>query len=176
MTPEQATFLLHEVYLPQIRNEQTTTRRVIEAIPADKGDYKPDPKSKSAMDLARHIASAEVFFMSGIAKGQFNRADAAGAEHAKTPAQLAAWYDENFTKAIEKLAATKPDDLVKTISFAIFSYPAINFAGVMMNHSIHHRGHLSAYLRPMGAKIPSIYGGSADEPVEIPQQTQAQSN
>jgi uncharacterized damage-inducible protein DinB len=35
-----------------------------------------------------------------------------------------------------------------------------------MSHSIHHRGQLSAYLRPMGAKVPSIYGGSADEPFD----------
>ncbi len=168
MTPEQATFLLHEVYLPQIRNEQTTTRRVIEAIPADKGDYKPDPKSMSAMGLAKHIASAEVFFMTGIANGRFDRGDAVIPEDVTTPAQLAAWYDDNFTKAIEKLAATSPDDLVKTITFAVFSNEGIRFAGIMLSHSIHHRGHLSAYLRPMGARIPRIYGGSADEPIEVP--------
>lgn len=175
MTPEQATFLLHEVYLPQIRNEQTTTRRVIEAIPADKGDYRPDPKSMSAMGLAKHIASAEVFFMTGIANGQFDRSEAAIPEDVQTPAQLAAWYDENFTRAAEKLAATKPADLVKTINFAIFSNEGIRFAGIMLSHSIHHRGHLSAYLRPMGAKIPRIYGGSADEPIDT-SAAQAQSH
>jgi len=176
MTPEQATFLLHEVYLPQIRNEQTTTRRVIQAIPADKGDYKPDPKSMSAMDLARHIASAEVFFMSGVAAGKFDRSSAAIGEDVKTPNDLAAWYDENFPKAAEKLAKTNPEDLVKNISFAVFNQPAINFVSVMMNHSIHHRGHLSAYLRPMGAKIPRIYGGSADEPIDTSAQAQAHSH
>ncbi len=169
MTPDQATFLLHEVYLPQIRNEQTTTRRVIEAIPADKGDYKPDPKSMSAMDLAKHIASAEVFFMNGVSHGEFNRADGSVPEHVKTPAQLAAWYDENFTKAVEKLAGTKAPDLTKNMTFAIFTQPAISYVGIMLSHSIHHRGHLSAYLRPMGAKIPRIYGGSADEPIDLSQ-------
>ena len=71
MTPEQATFLLHEVYLPQIRNEHKTTRRVIEAIPADQGEYKPDPKSLGSMQLAKNIASREVFFMMGAATGEF---------------------------------------------------------------------------------------------------------
>ena len=173
MTPEQATFLLHEVYLPQIRNEQTTTRRVIAAVPAGKGDYKPDPKNMSAWELAKHLASSEIFFMSGIANGQFNRADAAIPDSVTTPTELCNWYDDNFTRAAEKLAATKSGDLVKTISFAIFNFPAITYAGLMMNHSVHHRGQLSAYLRPMGAKVPRIYGGSADEPVEIPQ-TQGQ--
>ncbi|PYT13983.1 MAG: hypothetical protein DMG59_18705 [Acidobacteria bacterium] len=42
----------------------------------------------------------------------------------------------------------------------------------MCNHSIHHRGQLSTYLRPMGSNIPRIYGGSADEPMEIPARAQ----
>ncbi len=66
MTPEQAHFLLTEVYLPQIRNEHKTTRRIIEAIPHDQIDYKPDPKAKSALELAKHLASSEIFFMSGV--------------------------------------------------------------------------------------------------------------
>jgi uncharacterized damage-inducible protein DinB len=168
MTPEQATFLLHEVYLPQIRGEHKATRRVIEAIPADQCDYKPDPRSMSAMELAKHIASAEVFFMSGIARGAFDRADGAIPESVKTPAELLAWYDENFAGAVDRLAAVQPDDLAKDITFAIFTRPAVGLAGMSMSHSIHHRGQLSAYLRPMGAKVPRIYGGSADEPLEAP--------
>lgn len=165
MTPEQANFLLHEVYLPQIRNEQKTTRRVIQAMPADKGDYKPDPKSMSAMELARHIASADVFFLVGVANGAFDRANGAIAESVKTPNDLGAWYEENLSKAAEKLAKTKPEDLVKVISFAVFNFPAIHYIGLMVSHSVHHRGQLSAYLRPMGAKVPGIYGPSGDEPV-----------
>jgi uncharacterized damage-inducible protein DinB len=38
----------------------------------------------------------------------------------------------------------------------------------MLFHTIHHRGQLAAYLRPMGAKVPNIYGGSFDEPMEFP--------
>jgi len=168
MTNDQATFLLHEVYLPQIRNEQKTTRRVIEAIPADQPDYKPHEKSMAAMHLAKHIAGSEVFFLTGVATGEFNRANGAIPDSVKTPAELGAWYDENFDIAAEQLARAKPEDLSKTLTFAIFSNPAVSFVGFMMNHSIHHRGQLSAYLRPMGAKVPRIYGGSADEPIEMP--------
>jgi uncharacterized damage-inducible protein DinB len=167
MTPEQATFLLKEVYLPQIHNEHPLTRKIIEAIPADKGDYKPDPKAKTAMELASHLAGSEVFFMTGSANGEFNRADAAIPETVKTPAQLLAWYDENFAKATAKLAACSPQGLLKSINFAIFNLPAINYIGLMLSHSIHHRGQLSTYLRPMGSKIPRIYGGSADEPIDL---------
>ena len=85
MTPEQAAFLLNDVYLPQIRGEYKTTCRVIEAIPADQVEYKPDPKAKSAMELAKHLASSEIFFMTGAANGVFNREDAAIPESVKTP-------------------------------------------------------------------------------------------
>jgi uncharacterized damage-inducible protein DinB len=44
----------------------------------------------------------------------------------------------------------------------------VQFLGLVSNHSIHHRGQLSSYLRPMGSKVPKIYGGSADEPFEMP--------
>jgi uncharacterized damage-inducible protein DinB len=58
------------------------------------------------------------------------------------------------------------DELAKIVDFyGMFQLPAaayLNFANV---HCIHHRGQLSAYLRPMGGKVPSIYGGSADEPM-----------
>jgi uncharacterized damage-inducible protein DinB len=168
MTSDQATFLLSEVYLPQIRNEVKTTRRVIEAIPADKGDYKPDPKSMGSLELAKHIASSEVFFMMGAAHGAFKRENAAIPESVKTPADVAAWYEEHAAKASAALGAASGADLVKEVPFAIFNLPAIAYIGLMLSHSAHHRGQLSAYLRPMGAKVPRIYGGSADEPIEMP--------
>jgi uncharacterized damage-inducible protein DinB len=43
--------------------------------------------------------------------------------------------------------------------------PAATYLGLLIKHSVHHRGQLSAYLRPMGGKVPAIYGGSADEPM-----------
>jgi uncharacterized damage-inducible protein DinB len=166
MTPEQAHFVLHEVYIPQIRNEHQTTRRVIEAVPADKLSYAPDPKSMDAWKLATHIASSEIFFMLGVANGGFDRANAAIPESVKTPAELAQWYQDQHAAALEKLASLKGEDLVKNLSFAVFNFPAITYPSLMIGHSIHHRGQLSAYLRPMGAKVPRIYGGSADEPID----------
>ena len=167
MTPEQATFLLNEIYLPQIRNEHKTTRRVIEAIPADKCGWCPDPKSKSALDLAWHIASSECFFLNGISAGKYERpSDGDGSRPAsiKTPADVLSWYDENHTKAVSQLSQVQGDNLSRPLDFfGMFSFPAVAYAGLMNSHSIHHRGQLSSYLRPMGGKVPSIYGPSADE-------------
>ncbi|HYL73103.1 MAG TPA: DinB family protein [Bryobacteraceae bacterium] len=169
MTNDQAEFLLNHVYLPQIHNERATTRRVIEAVPAENCEYKPDPKSMSAIELAWHIASSECFFMNGVADAAFNPGGGARPDSVKTPADVLAWYDENSAKATARLAALKGDALTRMIDFfGVFNLPGIVYVGLMSNHSIHHRGQLSAYLRPMGAKVPRIYGGSADEPIQLP--------
>src|SRR5258708_831881 len=170
MTPEQATFLLNEILLPQILNEHKTTRRVIEAIPADKTQWKPDEKAKTALELASHIASSECFFMHGVASGKFSREDAKIPDTVTTPADLLTWYDENFAKASSRVESLTPEQLTASIPFAIFNLAGASYLGLMCSHSIHHRGQLSSYLRPMGSKIPRIYGGSADEPIEMPAQ------
>jgi uncharacterized damage-inducible protein DinB len=169
MTPEQATFLLNDIYLPQIRNEYTTTRRVIQAVPVDQGAWKPDPKSMGALELAWHIASAEAFFMNGITQRKFVSDGGSMPESIKTTADVVKWYDENFATALEQLAAVKGEDLVIPIDFfGMFNLSGIEYAGLMCSHSIHHRGQLSSYLRPMGAKVPRIYGPSGDEPMTAP--------
>jgi uncharacterized damage-inducible protein DinB len=165
MNSEQATFLLNEIYLPQIRNETKTTRRVIEAIPADNCGWCPDPVSKSALDLAWHIASSECFFLNGIATGKFEQTgDGSRPASVNTPAGVLEWYDENQPKALAGVTQLNGDDLARIVDFfGMFQLPAVAYAGFLCSHSIHHRGQLSSYLRPMGGKVPSIYGPSADE-------------
>jgi uncharacterized damage-inducible protein DinB len=168
MTPEQATFLLNEVYLPQIRNEHQTTRRVIAAIPAEQSGYRPSPKCMSALELAWHMVSAEPFFMNGIVAGKYEPGGGTKPESVTTPADVLQWDDEHFEKAVAHLSAVKPEDLVRPIDFFGFmTFPAIQYATLMCSHSIHHRGQLSSYLRPMGAKVPRIYGPSGDEPMAM---------
>jgi uncharacterized damage-inducible protein DinB len=166
MTPEQATFLLNEIYLPQIHNEHKTTRRVIAAVPADQGGYRPDPKSMSALELAWHLVSSETFFINGIVAGKYERGGGARPESVKTLVDVLQWDDENFEKSVAQLPALKAEDLVRPIDFFGFmTFPALQYAGLMCSHSVHHRGQLSSYLRPMGAKVPRIYGPSGDEPM-----------
>ena len=65
---------------------------------------------------------------------------------------------------IEKLSAFTPDEAARMLDF--YGFLKTNAAGIVtfaVGHSIHHRGQLSSYIRPMGGKVPSIYGPSADE-------------
>src|SRR2546429_889715 len=73
MTAEQAVFLLQDVYLGSLKNESRITKKVLEAVPADKCEHRPDPVSKSAIELVRHIAVAENRFLETVINGVLDR-------------------------------------------------------------------------------------------------------
>jgi uncharacterized damage-inducible protein DinB len=163
LQPEQATFLLHGVYLPGLKGEHRITKTVIEAIPLDKGDYRPDDISKSAIDLAWHIVATENRFIDAVLNGGFDFTPNPRPESVKNSADLLGWYAENFEPRLEKLAALSTDPLMKIVDFrGMFQFPVVVYLGFLLHHTVHHRGQLSMYLRPMGAKVPSIYGESYD--------------
>jgi uncharacterized damage-inducible protein DinB len=162
LTPDQAKFVL-AMALPSLKTEHQTTKRVIESIPLDKGDYRPDAVSKSALELAWHIVAAEKRFLSGIPAGAFDFNPIHQPDSIKNSAGITAWFDETFAANLQKLEAIGGEPLVKMVDFrGLFQLPAVAFIQLAMNHTIHHRGQLSMYLRPMGAKVPAIYGESYD--------------
>ena len=158
--------------LEGLKNEFQTTKRVISAIPEPAKNWKPDPKSKTALELAWHIVYEDVIFLKNIARGEFGDF-MAQAEHGKqimpkTVADVVAYYDKEMPAAMAEVQSMTPNQLLKVVNFAgMFNFPAVIYLSFMNNHSIHHRGQLSTYLRPMGSKVPSIYGGSADEPMAM---------
>jgi uncharacterized damage-inducible protein DinB len=163
MTPEQATFLLNTAFLPTLKNEHRITKLVIESIPLDKGDYRPEPIAKSALELAWHIVAAEHRFLGGIAAGGFDFTPNHRPESVKDSAGIAEWYADSFNKNIAAMSQASGEQLAKVIDFrGMFQLPAVMYAQFNLNHAIHHRGQLSTYLRPMGSKVPSIYGESYD--------------
>ncbi len=166
MNGEQAQGLL-SFFLPTLENEFNTTKKVIAAVPQATCEYKPDAKSKTGRELAWHLAVAEIFFFDSIINGKF---DMTGGEP-PAPAtldEISKWYDTTYTDRFAKLKALPADKLARTIPFfAGMEMPAVAYLQFLVLHSAHHRGQLSAYLRSMGAKVPSIYGGSADEPFQM---------
>jgi uncharacterized damage-inducible protein DinB len=174
MTSEHATIILQSVGLPSLKAEHPVTRSVIAAIPADKAAYAPDPVTRSAMDLAWHIVTAENRFIEAVVDGTFDLTPRDRPASIETPADVNRWYEEHFNRNIERLALVSGDRLVRPIDFrGIFTFPAVIYVQLALNHSIHHRGQLSMLLRPMGAKVPSIYGESYDARVEREQKQSA---
>jgi uncharacterized damage-inducible protein DinB len=163
LTPDQAVLILNASALPSIIAEHPVTRRVISSIPAEKADYRPDDIMRSALDLAWHIVASETRFLEAVASGAFDLTGGARPESIRTPSDVVDWYSERFAKDVDRLRRTTGEDLVKIVDFrGIFQFPAVMYVQIGMNHVIHHRGQLSMYLRPMGAKVPSIYGESFD--------------
>jgi uncharacterized damage-inducible protein DinB len=160
---EQAHFLLHEFYMPSLKNEHRITKGVIQAIPTDKGDYRPNDIAMSAIELAWHIASTESMFMNGVLNGAITPSGSTRPESIKTSADVLNWYEQTFAECFEQLGNMSDEQLVKIVDFrGIIQMSAVMYLSFLLHHSIHHRGQLSTYLRPMGAKVPVIYGESYD--------------
>jgi uncharacterized damage-inducible protein DinB len=153
--------------LDGLAREVETTKRVLAAVPDDKKDYRPDPHARSAWELAWHLANTDVQFMEGIADLKFNMVARSELEKPKTVAQLVEWYDKNMKRCADRIRALSAEQLLTSVDFmGAFKLPVAFYLGFLNNHSIHHRGELATYLRPMGSKVPSIYGGSYDEPFQ----------
>ena len=153
--------------LDGIQREAECTKRVISAVPDEKSDYRPDPKARTAKELAWHLANSDIQFLDGIADLKFNMENP---EHKpQTSAEVVAWYDQNMKAGLARVAAMSAEQLMTSVEFfGVFNLPAVMYLGFLNNHCIHHRGELATYLRPMGSKVPSIYGGSYDEPMQPP--------
>jgi len=173
LTTEFAT-AYREMMLQGLASEVKTTKRVLSAIPEGKRDYRPDPSARTAWELAWHLANTDIQFLDGIADGQFSMEGRPEGEKPKTIPELVSWYDENIARAAARIRAMTPEQLMTPIEFfGVFNLPAAFYLGFLNNHSIHHRGALATYLRPMGSKCPSIYGGSYDEPFQGAQASNA---
>jgi uncharacterized damage-inducible protein DinB len=165
MTSEQAAFLL-SIFIPEVKRESLTTLRVLLAVPVGKSDYRPHANSYSALELAWHLASADIWFLDGFLKGKFEMDDDTMPADFSDAADVASYYEDSLSTKLDEVAKLPADFWAAPLPlFGMFDLPAVMYLQFMLNHSIHHRGQLSAYLRPMGAKVPSIYGGSFDEPM-----------
>ncbi|HTC75379.1 MAG TPA: DinB family protein [Edaphobacter sp.] len=166
MTPEFAA-TYREILLGGLTNEAKVTSKILAAIPDDKRDYRPDPHARTAWELGWHMANTDVQFLDGIAEGNFAMNNPDEASKPKNVTELVTWYDENMARGFDRLRQLTPEQLTQPVNFmGIFNFPAVMYLGFLNNHSIHHRGQLATYLRPMGSKCPSIYGGSYDEPFQ----------
>jgi len=174
MSPEFAA-TYREIMLGGLTNEVKTTSRLLAAIPEDCRDYRPDPHARTAWELGWHLANTDVQFLDGVADLNFAMASPEESSKPKTVKELVAWYDENVARGMDRVRQLTPEQLAQPVNFmGAFNFPAVMYLGFLNNHSIHHRGQLATYLRPMGSKCPSIYGGSYDEPwTGVPAETAA---
>jgi uncharacterized damage-inducible protein DinB len=146
--------------------EFPATCQVLAAVKNDNRDYKPDAKSRTAWELATHLATADIWFIDSIINGKFEwDQDAVSKLESsfKSVDDLVAFYKKSFPEKLQALRNMPGDSMASTIDmFGIFTWPRARYIAFANNHSMHHRGQLAAYLRAMGSKVPNIYGPSAD--------------
>lgn len=160
-TPEQA-HLLAAFMLGDYTRERDVTQRVLAAVPPDNPDYQPSEKCRSALKLAWHLASSEAFFLNGVINGKFASGGEMPAE-IKTGADVVEWYKREVPPLLEKAKSLSGEVFNRELDFfGVWQMPAFLYLQLMLKHSAHHRGQLSVYLRPMGGKVPSMYGPSGD--------------
>ena len=140
--------------------------RVLKALPGDKLDYRPDPKARTAAELAWVMAAEEAALLKLLETGTVEWKDE---KPPSTVDEIVAAYESNATAVTEQLEKLDEAGWQKKGKFMMGGETAWEstidgFVWGFLFDAVHHRGQLSTYLRPMGGKVPSIYGPSADDP------------
>jgi uncharacterized damage-inducible protein DinB len=154
-----------EYFVQCFKSEVPKFVRVLKAVPEGGAGYRPHPRSMSAGDLAWLLAGELKDACDIIDKGEVNfiqRPSPALSDAVKA-------YEKNAAAVKRRLAKVKDAAWKKKARFLVdgkvaWEAPLGDMLWGFLFDGIHHRGQLSTYLRPMGAKVPSIYGPSGDDP------------
>jgi uncharacterized damage-inducible protein DinB len=163
---------LTELFLSEMDREVERSRRALEQVPAGKHDWKPHDKSMAFGYLADMVATIPTWVGMEITQNELDIAPASGPAMARTPKETS----DEYLKALEKAAADARAALEKTTDDhlmtpwrllargqVVLEMPRHAMIRDTINHWAHHRGQMTVYLRLMGAKVPALYGPSADD-------------
>ena len=158
---------LAEQLLPELEHEMATTRRLLERVPSEKGEWKPHAKSFPLGHLAQLVALMPGWIARTVRETEIDLARASGYSYEKTET-LVALFDRNVADAKAALQRASDEDMMVTWSLrmgerVLMSLPRGPAVRSHLNHLIHHRGQLTVYLRLVDVPLPSIYGPTADE-------------
>jgi uncharacterized damage-inducible protein DinB len=162
-----------ESILPEFDHETATTRALLERVPEAKAEWKPHAKSMSLGVLAQHIANLSYYWAPmTLRQTEFDANPPGGptnpAPQFESTARLLNVHDEGVKNVRALLLSTSdPEFMVpwtlKSGGRKLFSMPrAAVFRSFVLNHTVHHRGQLSVYLRLLDVPLPGIYGPTAD--------------
>jgi uncharacterized damage-inducible protein DinB len=160
---------ISETLLPEFDQEMVHTRRVVERVPTEKGQWKPHPKSFSLGHLTQLVCWMPGWITNTLRETELNLVGTSPYSYEKTE-DLVAMLDKNIKEARVAIAASKDDDYkvdwsLKFGDRVVFTQPRAEVVRTHINHLIHHRGQLTVYLRLLDVPLPAIYGPSADERV-----------
>jgi uncharacterized damage-inducible protein DinB len=153
--------------LAEFDTEMTTTRRLLERVPTEQGQWKPHAKSFALGHLAQLVSSMPGWIVRTLRDTSIDLAGGGGYSFQPTETLVAA-FDRNVREARAALEAVTGADLdvawsLKHGDQVLMTMPRGEVTRQHLNHLIHHRGQLTVYLRLLEVPLPSIYGPTADE-------------
>lgn len=161
-----------QALLPEFDHEMAGTRKVLERIPDDKLDWKAHPKSNTIRWIGTHLATIPSWTGYTLKQDSLD-VNPGGQPMRTTPAasrqEILERFDKNVAQARKDLESADAAEFSKLWTLlnngtAMFSMPkAAVLRSFVLNHIIHHRGHLCVYLRLNDVPVPGLYGPSADE-------------
>ncbi len=162
-----------DLLLPEYDSEIATTRRVLERVPDDRGDWKPHEKAFKMGHLAQLVAMLPEWVVKTLEETELDIAPKdkpRGAGYTVEPtATLLAMFDRNASAGRAALSRAEDADFevlwtLKAAGNAVSTQPRyMVLRQMVLNHLVHHRAQLGLYLRLADQKVPSMYGPSADE-------------
>jgi uncharacterized damage-inducible protein DinB len=163
---------MNEFLLAELNREVDRSRRALEQVPEGKYDWKPHEKSMIFGYLADMVATIPSWVAMQVTKNDLDVAPADGStmkqEPKKTSAALIQALDKSAADARAALEKTTDEHLntnwqLKARGNVVQEGPRYAMIQDTINHWAHHRGQMTVYLRLMGAKVPALYGPSADD-------------
>ena len=158
-----------EMFINAWEREFGTTMKVLRQMPPEKADFKPEAeKTKTAKDLAS-VFIGELNIVEDAVKGEIDFTATGRFKPPATYPEVLSSYADKFRTVSEKVKAMTEQDWNSTMMFPVGpkQMGQVRRGDVLwmtLMDSVHHRGQFSVYLRMVGAKVPSIYGPSGDEP------------
>ena len=156
-------------FLQEMHREAASTRRLLEAVPADRLEWKPHPKSMSIGLLARHIAGIPGTFVEMLAHDSFDFGQRSGPPEPSSKDEILEVHDAGQAAIDAAWGAWTAADLGRTwrvlrggVELMAVPRGAV-LRNFVCNHLVHHRGQLTVYLRLLDVPLPSVYGPTADE-------------
>jgi uncharacterized damage-inducible protein DinB len=140
--------------------ESKTTRNVIARIP-ESSEYRPDPRSRTAQEIAWQIYCEEKMLIEALEGGKAEWAPPPMPESIREVVEAYERQSAELPRRWNELSAERWNG---TLEFFGSERPASPMAWSFLFDIVHHRGQITTYLRPMGSTVPQIYGPSADEP------------
>jgi uncharacterized damage-inducible protein DinB len=141
-------------------DESVTTCKVLARIP-EGSDYRPDPKSRTARDIAWQIFCEEKMIIEALETGKV------AWDPPPMPAtmkEIVSAYETQSAGMTERWNTLPVERWDGSLEFFGHQRSASAMAWSFLFDIVHHRGQISTYLRPMGSTVPQIYGPSGDEP------------